>query len=276
MVFPVRNNQNVSSQAALTPLTTRASLTPTTDTLRSSVHGAHNPLTSFCHKVTKFFKNMFQYFFGHKEAPPIFQKASTKVPPPVNPTPTTPTPAPMLQSSRIARLAARDNFVWFYKQAENPLTAFLGNFHPCQIDFMGMRFQCAEAAFQVAKFAERRDLMAQFQNLDGESAWRLAQQLTRNWTPTQHATWRSTNLTVMRNVLQAKFSQNPGLKTLLLATGNAYLFEHVPVKGRDNYWGDDSDGKGLNMLGRVLMETRGNLGGPGVASAPPINYSRLS
>jgi ribA/ribD-fused uncharacterized protein len=103
--------------------------------------------------------------------------------------------------------------------------------------------------------------MQQFQNLDGEGAFRLGRTLSQGWGQATHNAWRARNLSVMRQVVNAKFQQNADLKELLLATGNAYLVEHIPVKGRDAFWGDDSDGAGQNWLGQIAMETRGNLGG---------------
>ncbi len=169
----------------------------------------------------------------------------------------------------IAQIAARNQFIWFYKKEENPLTAFLGNFHPCSINLWGMQFQCAEAAFQAAKFAPNRNLMQRFQNLDGEAAFNLGRDLSRNWTPTETTLWRNRNLRVMQEVVTAKFSQNADLKELLLATGNAYLVEHIPVKNRDAFWGDDFDGTGQNWLGRIAMEVRGSLGGTHVVPRNP-------
>jgi ribA/ribD-fused uncharacterized protein len=178
------------------------------------------------------------------------------------------TPTNTDTKTKIQEIAARDHFVWFYKKEENPLTAFMGNFHPCSIELWGLRFQCAEAAFQAAKFSPNKAVMQRFQNLDGQSAFRLGRQLSQSWTRSQTDAWRTQNLDVMREVAHAKFHQNPELKALLLATGNAYLVEHIPVRGRDAYWGDNGDGTGKNWLGRVLMETRQGLGG---VSCVPAN-----
>jgi ribA/ribD-fused uncharacterized protein len=163
----------------------------------------------------------------------------------------------------IAQVAARDHFLWFYKQEENQLTAFLGNFHSCPITLWGIRFKCAEAAFQAAKFMPQTAVMARFQNLDGDASFRLGRQLSGNWTSAQNAQWRNNNLTFMREIVRAKFNQNPDLKALLLATGDAYLVEHIPRarEGRDPFWSDNFNGTGQNMLGQILMETRGVLGG---------------
>ena len=40
---------------------------------------------------------------------------------------------------------------------------------------------------------------------------------------------------------------------MLIKTGDRKLVEHSP---RDSYWGDGPDGKGLNMLGKLLMRVR--------------------
>ncbi len=166
-----------------------------------------------------------------------------------------------VQQIQIMQIAARDHFVWFYKQQENPLTAFLGNFYPCPVSYLGFNFRCAEAAYQSAKFAPDRRTMRRFENLDGEAAWQLGRQLSQNWTRAQWNRWQQNSVVIMREVVHAKFAQNNDLKELLLATGNAYLVEHTPVRGRDAFWADDHNGTGQNWLGRIAMETRGNLGG---------------
>ena len=177
---------------------------------------------------------------------------------------------PEATTEKIQEIASRDHFVWFYKKEENLLTAFLGNFYPSKIHLWDFEFQCAEAAFQAAKFTDP-SVIRRFQRLDGQAAFRLGRQLTQNWERRDRDNWRARNLAVMDAVLHAKFSQNPRLKELLLATGDAYLVEHIPVKGRDAFWGDDSDGTGQNWLGTKLMEVRRRLGGSGHVAGHP-NY----
>ena len=60
----------------------------------------------------------------------------------------------------------------------------------------------------------------------------------------------------MLRVLRAKFAQNPELAMQLLATGTRYL-EETNTWG-DTYWGV-CEGKGLNMLGKTLMQVRDEL-----------------
>ena len=60
----------------------------------------------------------------------------------------------------------------------------------------------------------------------------------------------------MREIVEAKFEQNPQLREMLLATGDAYLEE-------GNTWGDRTwgtvNGVGANNLGRILMDVREGL-----------------
>lgn len=61
---------------------------------------------------------------------------------------------------------------------------------------------------------------------------------------------------IMRRAIWAKFTQHPSLKQLLLDTGNAILVEDSP---KDYHWGCGKDGTGINMLGKILVETREKL-----------------
>ena len=74
--------------------------------------------------------------------------------------------------------------------------------------------------------------------------------------------WNSESVTVMEQVLLAKFTQNDELRRKLASTSGFYLCEL-------NHWGDNffgvpmlpdgTMGHGLNMLGKALMRIRRNL-----------------
>lgn len=154
--------------------------------------------------------------------------------------------------------AQGNKLVCFYKTGP---TEFLGNFAHCPngVTIWGKRFNCSEAAFQWQKYVQagiNDPLMNQFFTADGEAAFRLNRSLGHKY-PTQFPpNWRSgARDTVMWHVLQAKFQQNPSLKTLLDDTKGAYLLEHNQAN-RDDYWSDNSDGSGKNMLGKHLMAIR--------------------
>ena len=62
-------------------------------------------------------------------------------------------------------------------------------------------------------------------------------------------------LATMLKGLRAKFTQNPELAKMLLATGNAQLHENNP---EDFFWGY-ADGTGKDYLGKLLMQVRKEL-----------------
>ncbi len=68
--------------------------------------------------------------------------------------------------------------------------------------------------------------------------------------------WEEVKDEIMREALQAKFTQHKELKKILLETSDALLVEHTH---KDFYWGNGGDGSGKNMLGKLLMEVREEL-----------------
>lgn len=166
---------------------------------------------------------------------------------------------------RIQQIAKRDGFVWFYKKKENPLTTIFGNFAPAKVQYNGRTFRNSEAAYQSEKYTSE-SFKDRFTKLDGQEAWQLGRKKTDNS--------QFNSIATMNEVVMAKFSQNKELKEILLATGDAYLVEHTPKKGRDKFWADDHDGSGSNWLGHSLMLARERLGGTGIVDAH-VNYHRF-
>ncbi len=72
------------------------------------------------------------------------------------------------------------------------------------------------------------------------------------------ADWDAHRITAMEKALLAKFSQNRTLRSVLLETGDVEIVEDSP---RDWFWGCGKDGKGENMLGKLLMKVRSHLSG---------------
>ena len=68
--------------------------------------------------------------------------------------------------------------------------------------------------------------------------------------------WNVKKYEVMLKAVRAKFSQNKKLKSLLMATGNRRIIEH---SCKDLYWGNGCNDKGMNFLGRILMQVRTEL-----------------
>lgn len=122
---------------------------------------------------------------------------------------------------------------------------FLSNFHMCAVEYDGLAFTNAEAAFQSAKSTDL-ETRKQFCNLPPAQAKRLGRtvQLKKDWERVKDQ--------IMYDVLRAKFSDKK-LCLLLLCTGDKELVE-------GNWWGDTywgvCRGKGLNKLGKLLMQVR--------------------
>jgi ribA/ribD-fused uncharacterized protein len=126
---------------------------------------------------------------------------------------------------------------------------WLSNYHPCPVRFEGRTYRSSEAAYHASKFPEsERD---EFTQLDADASKKLSRKKK-----VDAAWWDARKVEVMRGVLWAKFSGNPGLAERLLATGERHLEEA-------NWWGDKFwgtvDGEGSNVLGELLMETRRRL-----------------
>jgi hypothetical protein len=126
---------------------------------------------------------------------------------------------------------------------------WLSNFFPCRVEWEGRVYRSTEAAYQSGKYpAAERDV---FTTLNPDPAKKLSR--TK---PYDTAAWEKRKERTMREVIWAKFSQNPELADKLLATGDKLLEE-------TNWWGDEIwgvfKGKGQNLLGRVLMDTRTRL-----------------
>lgn len=165
----------------------------------------------------------------------------------------------------VSSFARRDGFVYFYDQKTTPSTEVFGNFFEVPVNYRGYRFRNSEAAFQAAKFLQFPQIVQEFAHLSGHEAWQKAKSLKHL---VNYNDWNNRKIEVMREVVRAKFD-HPQLKRILLATSNAFLVEHCPVKGRDNDWSDDCDGTGQNNLGKTLMRVRQDLGGVGEVARTP-------
>lgn len=171
---------------------------------------------------------------------------------------------PLISGTPVGKIAKTlidvqgNKLVCFYKTGP---TEFLGNFAkaPRGINLWGHHFQCSEAAFQWRKYylADINDpQMNEFFQADGEKAFQLNLHFERTYQNRFAPGWRNgVRDQVMWEVLEAKFSRNQEFRRLLDETKGAYLLEHNQAS-RDNYWSDNHDGSGKNMLGKMLMALR--------------------
>ena len=134
---------------------------------------------------------------------------------------------------------------------------WLSNYFPCRVEWEGRVYGSAEAAYHSGKYpAADRDV---FTRLDADPARKLSRVK-----PYDTAAWEVRKVRTMREVIWAKYSQNPELAQKLLATGDRYLEE-------TNWWGDKIwgvyQGEGQNLLGIILMDARARLAKASVAAS---------
>ena len=125
----------------------------------------------------------------------------------------------------------------------------LSNFSPHPVELKGRVWPTSEHYFQAQKFAGTEHEEAVRQVKSPMIAARMGRSRERPLRPD----WESVKDDIMREALRAKFTQHPGLRSLLLRTGEAELIEHTK---NDSYWADGGDGTGKNRLGELLMELR--------------------
>jgi len=169
--------------------------------------------------------------------------------------------------------------------ADDDADGYLSNYYGRQnarnfvLRINGVNWASVEHYFQAAKFASAADeasiayvqhianaktpniaRILALQKKGGGFKWRtalnepIAASLAAGVRP--RPDWDVYRNTVMEQAVTAKFEQNPALRALLLATGDAPLVEASP---RDSYWGAGPDGKGQNQLGQILQRVRATL-----------------
>ena len=127
---------------------------------------------------------------------------------------------------------------------------FLSNFYPCVLTYEGRTYPTSEHAYQAAKFRDPIivERIASAPTPGKAKTW--ARDLDG-----RREDWNEVKYSLMERILRVKFS-SPDLKEKLLSTGDKYLVEGN--SWGDVYWGV-CRGEGLNMLGKLLMQIRGEL-----------------
>jgi len=127
--------------------------------------------------------------------------------------------------------------------------AFLSNFYPFTIEFDGHKWSTSEHAYQAMKMTNKEDFFKILKASTPAKAKRLGNTLPKL------EKWDKIKVDIMQEILRVKFSY-PEMKNKLLSTGNSHLEE-------GNTWGDKFwgtvNGKGQNMLGKLLMKIRKEL-----------------
>lgn len=143
----------------------------------------------------------------------------------------------------------------FYRSTDKPYGAF-SNLFRRPIIFEGREFPTSEHAYQAGK--ARKDAVREW-ILSAPSPSLVAMAAHGLYTWDIVPNWTEIKFDRMRNVLRAKFSQHTDLQELLLQTADARIVEAGRTDNPVNrIWGE-VNGKGLNMLGILLMEIRTEL-----------------
>ena len=149
-----------------------------------------------------------------------------------------------------------DTHVFFY-------TNQFSNFHKCKFIYKGIEFSNSEQAFMwcKAKYFENNDLADKMLLTTDPMSVKMMGRMVCNY---KDDVWSTVRYQFMFEACLEKFRQNEYLKEILLNTGDKVLVEASPS---DKIWGIglgendpliyiESNWKGQNLLGKVLMDVR--------------------
>ncbi len=136
--------------------------------------------------------------------------------------------------------------------SENEAYGEFSNFALYPIKLKNKTWKTSEHYFQAQKF-EKQEYQEKIRKAETPM---MAALLGRSRKERIMKNWDNVKQNVMYEAVKAKFTQHPELTQLLLETESATLIEHTE---NDSYWGDGGDGKGKNMLGKILMKVREEL-----------------
>ena len=145
--------------------------------------------------------------------------------------------------------------IGFYRANEKPYGAF-SNLFRREMTFEGRSFPTAEHAYQAGK-ARKETVRDWILSAPTPSLVAMAAHGLYTWDIVPD--WSKVKFDRMREVLRAKFTQHDDLRALLLSTGEARLVEMGRTNNAVNRTWGEVNGKGLNMLGVLLMEIRAEL-----------------
>lgn len=124
---------------------------------------------------------------------------------------------------------------------------FLSNFHAAPMMYHGVAYPTSEHAYQAAKSLNDNTRM----NISILGTPAEAKKYGKSVQLRPY--WDEMKISEMKEIVQAKFTQNPSLQEKLLATDDLLLEEGN--NWGDTYWGV-CNGNGENHLGIILMELR--------------------
>lgn len=160
--------------------------------------------------------------------------------------------------------------IHFYRANEKPYGVF-SNLYRRAITFEGAEFPTAEHAYQAGK--ARKDTVREW-ILSAPTPSLVAMAAHGLYTWDIVPNWSKMKFQRMREVLRAKYTQHEDLRSLLISTGETRLVESCRTDNLVNRTWGEVNGKGLNMLGVLLMEIRTEL--RKVENSPPLVRKKTS
>lgn len=168
------------------------------------------------------------------------------------------------------REGASFEYVLFYghtEKGDRVSRACFSQWYPIDFEVDGVRYASAEHYMMAgkARLFEDPEMLAAILDAPGPDE---AKRLGRRVRGFDQAAWAAARFDIVVAGNVAKFGQNPALREVLLATGDAVLVEAAP---RDRIWGigmgrnnpnatDPLRWRGSNLLGFALMAARGQFG----------------
>lgn len=139
-----------------------------------------------------------------------------------------------------------------YFASKHELFNEFSNFHKSPITLDGKLWATVEHYFQAMKFPSDPTYQ---EKIRLEKTPVKAKALGQSRTVPIRVDWDAVREDIMKKALEAKFTQNDTLKSVLLSTGDRPIIEDTI----DSYWGRGKNNKGQNRLGALLMELRTKL-----------------
>lgn len=143
---------------------------------------------------------------------------------------------------------------------KNKNYSYLSNFYNVAVEYNGLRYRNAEAAYQSMKTLDSAK-QKEFVSLLGKDAIRFGKTLR------VRSDWEFIKYDVLVDICYAKFSGSYDMTTKLLSTGKAYLLNDT-TSWHDNELGNCECGRkcknivGENLLGKALMQVRDMMSHP--------------
>lgn len=129
----------------------------------------------------------------------------------------------------------------------------LSNFSSFTLQWRGLRFDTAEAAYHWEKFPDQQAVQELIRTApSAHEAYRVAAE--HKWQ--RRPDWDDVKCEIMKDILRAKAEQHEYVRRKLLATGDRELVEN---SWRDDFWGWGPNRDGQNELGKLWMGVRAEL-----------------